>query len=48
MLACPHRPPSLPPPSTQGTTHRGLVVALYGLAILISGNYLMMGTGDAL
>ena len=35
-------------PLLQGTTHRGLVVALYGLAILISGNYLMMGTGDAL
>ena len=33
---------------SQGRTHDGLVAALYGLAILVSGNFLMMATGDAL
>ncbi|PRW57484.1 hypothetical protein C2E21_4363 [Chlorella sorokiniana] len=31
-----------------GDTHTGLVVALYGLSILVAGNYLLMATGDAL
>lgn len=32
----------------QGRTHNGLVTGVYGLAILVSGNFLLMVTGDAL
>lgn len=37
-----------PPRTLQGPTHKGLVVALYGMAILVAGNFLMMALGDAL
>lgn len=32
----------------QGATHASLVACLYGLAVVVSANFLLMGTGDAL
>lgn len=57
MSACACRPrkrlrahASMPPRlrCLQGTSHDSLVVLLYGLAILVAGNFLMMALGDAL